>query len=69
MLTTQDSPRASSSSPTCRLRVKRNADFAAYEDARTRYTADEVDFILDRKYSINPSNGQASTISTTYTNS
>ncbi len=47
---------------------KRNAEFAAYEDARTRHTADEVDYLLDRQYYVNPSNGQTSTISTTYTN-
>jgi hypothetical protein len=47
---------------------KRNADFAAYEDSRTRHTADQVDAILDRQYYVDPSNGQTSTISTTYTN-
>jgi hypothetical protein len=47
---------------------KRNADFAAYEDSRTRHTQDQVDMILDRQYYVNPSNGQTSTISTTYTN-
>jgi hypothetical protein len=47
---------------------KRNAEFAAYEDSRTRHTADEVDYILDRQYYVNPSSGQTSTISTTYTN-
>jgi hypothetical protein len=47
---------------------KRNADFAAYEDSRTRATADKVDQILDRQYYVNPSSGETSTISTTYTN-
>ena len=47
---------------------KRNAEFAAYEDSRTRATADKVDAILDRQYYVDPSNGQTSTISTTYTN-
>jgi hypothetical protein len=47
---------------------KRNADFAAYEDSRTRATQDKVDQILDRQYYVNPSSGQTSTISTTYTN-
>jgi hypothetical protein len=47
---------------------KRNADFAAYEDSRTRHTADQVDAILDRQYYVDPSSGQTSTISTTYTN-
>jgi len=47
---------------------KRNADFAAYEDGRTRATADKVDQILDRQYYVDPSNGQTSPISTTYTN-
>ena len=47
---------------------KRNADFAAYEDGRTRATADKVDQILDRQYYVDPSSGQTSTISTTYTN-
>jgi hypothetical protein len=47
---------------------KRNADFAAYEDSRSRATADKVDAILDRQYYVDPSNGQTSTISTTYTN-
>jgi hypothetical protein len=48
--------------------AKRNADFAAYEDGRSRHTADQVDAILDRQYYVDPSNGQTSTISTTYTN-
>jgi hypothetical protein len=47
---------------------KRNADFAAYEDSRTRATADKVDQILHRQYYVDPSSGQTSTISTTYTN-
>ena len=47
---------------------QRNADFAAYEDSRTRATNDKVDAILDRQYYVDPSNGQTSTISTTYTN-
>jgi hypothetical protein len=47
---------------------KRNADFAAYENSRTRHTADQVDAILDRQYYVNPSSGTTSTISTTYTN-
>jgi hypothetical protein len=47
---------------------KRNADFAAYENSRDRATADKVDAILDRQYYVDPSNGQTSTISTTYTN-
>ena len=48
--------------------AKRNADFAAYEDSRTRHTSDVVDSILDRQYYVNPSSGATSTISTTYTN-
>ena len=47
---------------------KRNAEFAAYEDSRTRHTADQVDAILDRQYYVDPSSGQTSTISTTFTN-
>ncbi len=47
---------------------KRNAQFAQQQDAKTRHTADEVDHILDQQYYVNPSNGQTSTISTTYSN-
>lgn len=47
---------------------RRNAEFARAQDAKSRHTADEVDHILDQQYYVNPSNGQKSTISTTYSN-
>jgi hypothetical protein len=47
---------------------KRNAEFRQQQDAKTRHTADEVDYILDQQYYVNPQNGTKSTISTTYTN-
>jgi hypothetical protein len=47
---------------------KRNAEFAQYEDSRSRHTADQVDYLLDRQYYVNPATGNKSTISTTYTN-
>jgi len=47
---------------------KRNAEFAQRMDARSRATADKVDYLLDQQYYVNPANGQKSTISTTYSN-
>ncbi len=35
---------------------------------KTSNTANQVDYILDQQYYVNPANGQTSTISTTYTN-
>jgi hypothetical protein len=47
---------------------KRNAEFAQQQDAKSRHSADEVDYILNQQYYVNPSTGQTSTISTTYSN-
>lgn len=47
---------------------RRNAQFAAQQDAKTRHTADVVDHLLDQQYYVNPSTGRTSTISTTYSN-
>jgi hypothetical protein len=47
---------------------KRNAEFRQQQAAKSAHTADEVDYILDQQYYVNPASGQTSTISTTYTN-
>ena len=47
---------------------RHNNQFRAGQDAKTRHSADEVDYLLDQQYYVNPANGQKSTISTTYTN-
>jgi len=47
---------------------RRNEEFKQQQARKTAHTADEVDYILDQQYYVNPANGQTSTISTTYTN-